>query len=176
VCWQLAGEDEDAVLDEVTQLGVDCGRELSADLLRHQLAVLILRLAQVPPVVPAPGWDGPEAQTYLRFRREVEAAFGECRRVEVYAERLGCSVRTLTRACLAVTGRTAKQVIVDRVVLEARRMLAGTALPVAAIAQQLGFDEPTHFGRLFHRATGLPPGTFRAGARVPAHRHHHDRG
>jgi len=172
VCWQLAGEDEDAVLDEVTQLGVDCARELSPDLLRHQLAVLILRLAQVPPVGSVPGLDGPEAQTYLRFRQEVESGYDECRRVEVYAERLGCSVRTLTRACLAATGRTAKQVIVDRVVLEAQRMLAGTALPVATIAQQLGFDEPTHFGRLFHRVTGLPPGTFRADARAAAQRHH----
>jgi transcriptional regulator GlxA family with amidase domain len=70
-------------------------------------------------------------------------------------------VRTLTRACLAATGRTAKQVIDDRVVLEARRMLAATALPVATIAQRLGFAAPTHFGRLFHRSTGLPPGSFR---------------
>jgi AraC-like DNA-binding protein len=168
VCWQLAGEDEDAVIDEVSQLMVDRDRGLTGDLLRHQLAVLILRLAQVPPVGPDPG-GGPERETYLRFRREVETAYAECRQVSVYATRLGCSVRTLTRACLHATGRTAKQVIDDRVVLEARRMLAATSLPVAAIAERLGFTEPTHFGRLFHRSTGLPPGSFRA--TVPAPRH-----
>lgn len=164
VCWQLAGEDGDAVLDEITQLGVDCDRRLPADLLRHQLTVVILRLTQVPAVDAGGPRTGPEADTYRRFRLQLETDFHRCRRVTSYAAQLGCSVRTLTRACLAATGRTAKQVIDDRVVLEARRMLAGTTMPVATIAEQLGFDEPTHFGRLFHRATGLPPGTFRAGA------------
>ena len=50
---QLAGEDEDAVINEVTQLGVDCERHsgsgLGEELLRHQLAVLILRVAMLLP-------------------------------------------------------------------------------------------------------------------------------
>jgi AraC-like DNA-binding protein len=71
-------------------------------------------------------------------------------------------VRTLTRACLAVTGRTAKQVVDDRVALEAQRLLACTELPVAEIGRRLGFGEPTNFGRFFHREAGLSPGAFRS--------------
>ena len=165
VCWQLAGEDEDAVIDEVSQLVVDCerhgDRSVGVDLLRHQLAVLVLRLATVPAVDPYPP-GGAEAETFLRFRREVEVDYARCRQVAVYAERLGCSVRTLTRACLAATGRSAKQVIDDRVVLEAKRLLAATDLSVIAISRRLGFVEQTHFCRLFHRTAGLPPGAFRS--------------
>ncbi|HET8657495.1 MAG TPA: helix-turn-helix domain-containing protein [Micromonosporaceae bacterium] len=165
VCWQLAGEDEDAVIDEVSQLVVDCRRHdlggLAVELLRHQLAALVLRVTLVAPVDPVPGL-GCDTETFLRFRREVEADHARCRRVETYAARLGCSVRTLTRACLSASGRTAKQVIDDRVALEAMRMLRCTDLPVAAVGQRLGFPGPTHFGRFFHREVGCTPGAFRA--------------
>jgi AraC-like DNA-binding protein len=103
-----------------------------------------------------------EAGIFGRLIREVEQGFARTRRVEEYAARLGCSVRTLTRACLAATGRSAKQVIDDRVALEARRLLACTQLPVAEVGQRLGFTEPTNFGRFFQREVGCSPGAFRA--------------
>ncbi|MDW5330104.1 AraC family transcriptional regulator [Plantactinospora sp. KLBMP9567] len=186
--WQLAGEDEDAVINEVSQLVVDCQRHrggaLATDLLRHQLAVLLLRLALLPrdpadpAAVPAPPHtrnggapDGTDPTgTFWRLRHEVERSYGQTRRVEDYAGRLDCSVRTLTRACLAATGRSAKQVIDERVALEARRLLAATDLSVAEVGRRLGFPEPTNFGRFFQREVGRSPGAFRAGlpGRSPA--------
>jgi AraC-like DNA-binding protein len=166
--WQLAGEDEDAVINEVAQLGVDCSRHSSGAvagaLLRHQLAVLLLRIALLAAGDDQAATTGSESRTFARFRRDLEDGHPHSRRVEDYAARLGCSVRTLTRACLAVTGRTAKQVVDDRVALEAQRLLACTELSVAEIGRRLGFGEPTNFGRFFHREVGLSPGAFRAGA------------
>ncbi len=167
--WQLAGEDEDAVITEVAQLGVDCTRHTSgpvaAALLRHQLAVLLLRIALLGSADDRlAGTTSAESRTFARFRRDLEDGHPHSRRVEDYAARLGCSVRTLTRACLAVTGRTAKQVVDDRVALEAQRLLACTELSVAEIGRRLGFGEPTNFGRFFHREVGLSPGAFRVGA------------
>jgi len=177
--WQLAGEDEDAIISDVTQLAVDCERHsagrLTAALLRHQLAVLLLRIALLSAVDPS-GAAPAEIRTFARFRRQLEDGHTRSRRVEDYAARLGCSVRTLTRASLAVTGRTAKQVVDDRVALEARRLLACTDLSVAEIGRRLGFGEPTNFGRFFHREVGASPGAFRADAtgndepRVPGQR------
>ena len=173
--WQLAGEDEDAMISEFAQLAVDCDRHGSADggppavaaaLLRHQLAVLLLRIA----LLDTGDRDGPgsaESRTFARFRRALEDGHPDSRRVEDYAARLGCSVRTLTRASLAVTGRTAKQVVDDRVALEARRLLACTPLSVAEVGRRLGFPEPTNFGRFFHRETGQSPGAFRAAQGAP---------
>ena len=161
--WQLEGEDEDAVISEFAQLSVDCERHragpVAADLLRHQLAVLLLRIALLTPAGAA---LGAEARTFARFRRRLESGHGQSRRVEDYAEEMGCSVRTLTRASLAVTGRTAKQVVDDRVALEARRLLACTPMSVAEVGRHLGFPEPTNFGRFFHREVGMSPGQFRA--------------
>jgi AraC-like DNA-binding protein len=161
--WQLEGEDEDAVISEFAQLAVDCDRhrsgELAAALLRHQLAVLLLRIALLAPPTPPAGAEG---RTFAAFRRRLEEGHPHSRRVEDYAEEMGCSVRTLTRASLAVTGRTAKQVVDDRVALEARRLLACTPMSVAEVGRHLGFPEPTNFGRFFHREVGMSPGQFRA--------------
>jgi AraC-like DNA-binding protein len=177
--WQLAGEDEDAVISEFAQLSVDCDRHTSgavaAALLRHQLAVLLLRIALLV-AEDALDTGSAESRTFARFRRALEEGHPHSRRVEDYAAGLGCSVRTLTRASLAVTGRTAKQVVDDRVALEARRLLACTSMSVAEIGRRLGFPEPTNFGRFFHREVGVSPGIFRAGggeveqARVPVQR------
>ncbi|SCL32607.1 AraC-type DNA-binding protein [Micromonospora pallida] len=164
---QLVGEDEEAVINEVSQLVVDCRRQrgpAGESLLRLQLAVLLLRLTLTGAPV-----NGTDSRTFRRLCRDVEHHYRYTRRVEDYADRLGCSVRTLTRACLAVTGRSAKQVIDERVALQARRMLAATDEPIARIGRYLGFPEPTNFGRFFSREVGLSPGAFRAtGGRVAA--------
>ncbi|MEO3775149.1 AraC family transcriptional regulator [Micromonospora sp. B9E7] len=172
VTWrQLAGEDEDAVISEVSQLAVDCQRHPDSPtaraLLRHQLAVLLLRLALANADRSTPR---PEDETFHRFRREVEHGYPHTRRVEDYAASLRCSVRTLTRACLAVTGRSAKQVIDERVALQAGRLLAATDQPIAQIGRHLGFSEPTNFGRFFTREIGVSPGAFRAARDQPTAR------
>ncbi|MFF3852860.1 helix-turn-helix transcriptional regulator [Micromonospora sp. NPDC002575] len=166
---QLVGEEAGAVRNEVAQLVVDCRRPpgvpAARALLRHRLAVLLLRLALLPPPASA-GADAAgqrtENATFRRLRHEVERGYQHTRRVEDYAARIGCSVRTLTRACLAATGRSAKQMIDDRVALEASRLLAATDEPIARIGRRLGFPEPTNFGRFFTREVGLSPGAFRS--------------
>ncbi|WP_430783476.1 helix-turn-helix domain-containing protein [Actinoplanes sp. G11-F43] len=132
---------------------------VTAALLRHQLAALLLRVRVLDPVDEAR--THVEGRTFERFRVRLESGYPNTRRVEDYAAELGCSVRTLTRASLALTGRTAKQVVDDRVALQARRLLAATSLSVAEVGRILGFGEPTNFGRFFHRETGLSPGQFR---------------
>lgn len=134
---------------------------VAAALLRHQLAALLLRIRLLDGAGDDPG--NVEKRTFDRFRRRLEDGYPHSRRVEDYAAELGCSVRTLTRASLAITGRTAKQVVDDRVALQARRLLAATELSVAEVGRLLGFAEPTNFGRFFHRETGLSPGHFRGG-------------
>jgi AraC-like DNA-binding protein len=79
-----------------------------------------------------------------------------------YAQQIGCSERSLTRATAAVTGLAAKEYLTGRVVLEARRLLAHTPEPVTAIASALGFDESNNFVKYFRRETGTTRGAFRS--------------
>lgn len=163
VYWEPVGEDEEAIVDAVSQLETDyersvAGEPIPAELLRHQLAALLLRVVRLAGS-PTPAG---EREVFARFRDEIESRYAGCRQVDAYARSLGCSVRTLTRASLAATGRTAKQLIDDRVALEAKRMLAHSDLPVVEIGARLGFPEPTNFGRFFTRTVGRSPGQFRA--------------
>lgn len=170
--WQPTGEDSDAIVDGISQLEADYqrlvdGEDVPVAVLRHQLAALLLRLSRLEPE-GGPGRHGADSEIFSRFRAEVDQRFAQTRQVEDYARALGCSVRTLTRASLAATGRTAKQIVDDRVALEAKRLLAESDLPVAEVGAALGFSEATNFGRFFTRTVGSSPGAFRAAARAAA--------
>ncbi|WP_445398624.1 helix-turn-helix domain-containing protein [Streptomyces sp. LE64] len=150
-----------------SQLVAEYGRppgRVSAEVLRFLLTALLLHVGRLPrsdsgpSVADAPG-------TYAGFRAELERSYHRTRRAEDYATALGYSVKSLTRACLAATGQPVKQVIDARVVLQAKRLLAHTDDPVAGIARQLGFSEPTNFGTYFVRHTGTTPGAFRRAQR-----------
>ncbi|GAA4929372.1 helix-turn-helix domain-containing protein [Actinoplanes utahensis] len=159
----LTPSDPGPLRTALTRLTADAAGSpgpVTAALLRHQLAALLLRIRVLDPVDDRHAHV--ESRTFERFRVRLEEGYPHTRRVEDYASELNCSVRTLTRASLALTGRTAKQVVDDRVALQARRLLAATSLSVAEVGRVLGFGEPTNFGRFFHRETGLSPGQFRA--------------
>jgi AraC-like DNA-binding protein len=155
-----------AVTETLERMADDATRPASRALnalMRSQMQSLLIRL-QLDGAPSAPGERVQPAalQRYQRFRAAVERDFARWHGVAHYAARLGCSEKSLTRAALQVTDRSAKAVISERLVLEAKRLLAHTLLPVAVIGDQLGFAEATNFVKFFSRETGLTPGAFRA--------------
>ncbi|MEU5156288.1 helix-turn-helix domain-containing protein [Glycomyces sp. NPDC021274] len=128
--------------------------------LRHLLAVLVLRVASLP--APQAGPD--PSEVYLAFRDAVERDFANSRRLSDYAEALAYSPRTLSRATLAAAGIPAKEFIDRRVILEAKRMLACSPIPAARIGERLGFSSATNFNKFFAQRTGTTPIAFRAAA------------
>ncbi|MEM9132466.1 MAG: helix-turn-helix domain-containing protein [Actinomycetota bacterium] len=79
------------------------------------------------------------------------------RSVAHHAARLGCSVRTLARACVRATGGGPKQVIDEATALAAQRRLRLEGVTVGEVAQSLAFDEVTNFTKFFRRLTGETP-------------------
>jgi len=170
--WQPGGEDGEAIVDGVSQLEIDYqrlvrGEDIPVAVLRHELAALLLRLSRLEPE-GGPGVRAADNELFARFQAAIDERHALTRQVEEYARLLGCSVRTLTRASLTATGRTAKQLVDDRVALEAKRLLAESDLPAAEIGVRLGFSEATNFGRFFARTVGCSPLAFRAASRTPS--------
>lgn len=169
--WQPASTPTDAERDTLDQvLGLlereyvrwgDQPSEAQVTVLRHLLAVLVLRLADLHGAPDQPMTGG---AAFTRFQAAVEQDFTRSHRVEDYAGRLGYSVRTLTRATQAAVGVGAKRFIDDRLLLEAKRLLAHTDLPSAAIGQRLGFPGATAFTKFFRQHSGQTPTVFRARA------------
>ncbi|KQQ45126.1 hypothetical protein ASF61_21100 [Duganella sp. Leaf126] len=167
---QLDGALQQRVADSVAQLHRDTQLpavrgELHA-LLRHQLHALLIRLAIAWGEREAASAGHPvsagERQRYRRFLQLVEQRFRHWHQVQDYAAALGCSDKSLNRAAQAFADCTAKAVIVERIMLEAKRLLAHTALPVAVVGGQVGFDEATNFTKFFRREALMSPGAFRA--------------
>ncbi|MFG2920557.1 helix-turn-helix domain-containing protein [Streptomyces sp. NPDC048305] len=136
--------------------------EVHIEALRMLLNVLLLRLAHVGRE-PAPAESSGSA--FAVYRAAVEQDFYHSHRVADYAAALGWSTRTLTRACLAATGRTAKQYLDGRVLLEAKRLLVHTGLTSAEVGRELGFADPGDFGKFFRARDGRTPMEFRRAAR-----------
>ncbi|QDL53596.1 AraC family transcriptional regulator [Rhodoferax aquaticus] len=132
------------------------------ELLRLQLATTLLRLSV---------WQSPTAavgqaeltwqQGFRRFRALLESDFTRQHQVQHYAKALGMSDKTLSRACQAAAGASAKALIHQRLALEAKRLLAHTSAAMQVVAQDLGFDEATNFVKFFRKETGMTPLAFR---------------
>ena len=81
-----------------------------------------------------------------------------------YAAELGVTPGTLSRTLTKLTGRTTKQLILERVVLEAVRLLRFSDLSVKEIAARLGFSDQFAFSKAFKRQRGAAPQDFRSRA------------
>lgn len=131
-------------------------------LLRHQLYSLLLRLYLIHGQRQVQSHASPaNLHRFRRFQQLLEQNFSTQQQVADYAKQLGCSEKSLTRTTLDVAGISAKAYISSRINLEAKRLLAQTALPIATIAERVGFEEATNFVKFFKREVGYSPGEFR---------------
>lgn len=140
----------------------------SPALLFHLLAALVLRVLPVEAATPTVS-GGRHRDVFFRYRAAVEEHFTEWHQVADYTLALGYDRRTLTRATRAAAGVGAKEFLDQRVLLEAKRLLAHTDLPVSTCARRLGFRDAANFTTFFQRGTGQPPSAWRT-ADAPATR------
>ena len=87
----------------------------------------------------------------------VDKHFREIHSVSDYAERLFVSPKSLAKRLNALGHKTPKEILRDRIVLEAQRDLRYSDKSVKEIAFDLGFDDPAYFTRYFKKATGQSP-------------------
>ncbi|MBY8887074.1 AraC family transcriptional regulator [Streptomyces sp. PTM05] len=165
-CWQLSADVWPLALVAADHLrgehaaAVASPGTASPPLLAHLLAALVLRVSPGSASASVNGAEG-DRQVFLRYRAAVEEGFAERHDVAGYAAALGYDRRTLTRATRAATGLGAKELLDQRVLLEAKRLLGHTDLPVAGCARRLGFRDAANFTTFFRRRTGTTPSAWR---------------
>jgi AraC family transcriptional activator of pobA len=102
---------------------------------------------------------------FSRFLLMVEEHFLERRPLARYARGLGLSTQRLNRLARAESGRSALEIVHERLTREACRRLFYIAAPAEKLALELGFEDPAYFNRFFKRRTGLTPHRWREQAR-----------
>jgi AraC-like DNA-binding protein len=90
----------------------------------------------------------------------IEKHFKEYKYPKDYASLMHMSEKHLNRICKTCLNKTASQLIIERIVLEAKRMLAFAEFSVSQIADELGYSNSSYFIRLFKKKTGKTPVEF----------------
>lgn len=146
----------DAIQDEAGRGGVAARAAAAA-----RLDLILVELARIRRPDPAPGPHGRSAQLYRRFRTRVEERFRTHESLADYAAALGITTDRLTDICIRAAGRPPKDLLHERLILEAKRDLVYTGMGVAEIGFGLGFKDPAYFSRFFTRRVGRSPASFR---------------
>lgn len=95
------------------------------------------------------------------FNFLVESHFKTRHTVADYAELLHRSPKTISNIFARISPKTPLQIINERKMLEARRLLQYTDQPVSEIAYGIGYDDVQSFSRFFKSQEGMSPTAFR---------------
>ncbi|MFT6933203.1 MAG: AraC family transcriptional activator of pobA [Paracoccaceae bacterium] len=101
-------------------------------------------------------------QLVERYARLIQEDFRSGLSVADFAARLGVTPTHLSRVCKDASGRPAHALLQDRIMHEARRLLADTDMPAREVAEHLGFSSAAYFTRAFSQQTRLTPSQFRS--------------
>lgn len=131
--------------------------------IRSYLNILLIQCARIyqsnrPKVI--------EEQQHTRqliktFEQKIDELYKQKKRVKEYADLLHLSPNYLNIICKEHTGKSAGEMIRERVMLEAKRMLSHDDLTVAQIGYDLNFKDNAYFCRFFKKYEGLSPDKFR---------------
>jgi len=135
----------------------------SAELRRHLISVVLLWMERWYDQVRAerPETDDAEIQLLRRFVRLLERDYAHHHEVAHYAGELGVPPAALSRTLSQISGRGTKELVLDRVMTEAARLLRFTDLTVQQVALRVGYEDPLYFSRAFKRHFGDAPMAYR---------------
>lgn len=127
--------------------------------LRGYLMAFLIQVLRNSPI----GKQAKSIDILDRFRNLVEDNFKHEHRVEFYAKELKLTPKALTMQLSRLMGKAPRQLIQERCLLEAKRYLAYSALPIADIGYELGFEDANYFTRFFRLHEKMTPAKFRKG-------------
>src|SRR5690606_11980463 len=111
------------------------GRQLGRyDVIRSYLLILLTQLRRAYPIDERTRTAGPSYPLVKRFALLIETQYLTYNSIQQYANALCVSARQLNEATKRATGRTASQLIQDRILLQAKRLLSNTESGIADIA------------------------------------------
>ena len=104
--------------------------------------------------------DASKVLVYQKFISLIEKNITKSRSANFYAKELAISYKHLNNICKELINKTAKNVIDDFIILQAKRNLINSKINSSELAYKLGFEDPTNFTKYFKKNTGLTPKSF----------------
>ena len=132
---------------------------LNTQIVNSCLSFLIAKLLQASRVKFQNSSSG--NKILLNYRKQIERSFKITRDVKVYASRLHVTEAKLNATCKEMLGKTAYDLIKERVFLEAKILLTHTNSSVKEIAYELNFSDASYFVKYFKSQSNLTPKKYR---------------
>ena len=135
----------------------------SSDICRSYLNIILLKLKICFDETYESGKkDGSDKhQKVTQFKRLINEDYLSHKTVSDYAEDLFVSPNYLNALCKKQEGKTATQLIQERILLEAKRLLYATDMHIKEISYYLKFDDVPYFNRFFKKQTKVTPNEYR---------------
>lgn len=144
------------MIDEVTSINK------FYDLIRAQLWHLILLIEKEYQSAGHEVTNLPTHNYAAAFVNLVGAELYRHHNVEYYADRLCITTNYLNKISHSSLGMSARSYIHDRILSEAKNLVAISDMNISQIAQTLGFESANYFIRFFKKHTGSTPGSYRS--------------
>jgi AraC family transcriptional activator of pobA len=170
----FSGDVQDAVIDIPKQLQEkvialfeelikenETVKPMGTDLVKTIMLQLFIHIARLNIAIqqsPVPSYN----YTLLRnFQKLIEKNYVQLKLPKQYADLLYITSNHLNALCNDVLGMPAGEVIRNRVILEAKRLLINQDMTVQEISNHLNFADNSYFTKFFKKQTGLTPEEFR---------------
>lgn len=138
------------------------------DMIQHEMMLVLLKrlIIQITRLarseyVPEKKIRDEKFHLVRKFNVLVEANFRTQHSVKFYADQLFKSPKTLSNLFAIYNDKSPSQVIQERILIEAKRLLSYTSLPVKQIAYTLGFEDVAYFSNFFKKNAGQSPMDFK---------------
>lgn len=95
------------------------------------------------------------------FESLIDTYFKTERSPSFYASKMNITLKHLNRICKSILNKTATELITERVILEAKRLLINQNKSISQIADELNFENYSYFAKLFKKENGISPSDFR---------------
>lgn len=128
-------------------------------MLLKRLIIICTRLAKEQHIVKK--LDNEQIDVVRKFNVLVDTHYKTKRKVSDYADMLYKSPKTLSNLFAIYNQKSPQQIILDRLALEAKRLINFTDKQNQEIAYELGFNDPAHFSRFFKKMIGQSPTKYR---------------
>jgi len=128
-------------------------------MLLKRLIIMSTRLAKEQLVTKSLKND--QIEVIRKFNFLVDVHYKTKRKVSDYADLLFKSPKTLSNLFSIYNQKSPQQIILERLALEAKRLIHFTDKQNQEIAYDLGFNDPAHFSRFFKKMTHMTPSEYR---------------
>jgi AraC-like DNA-binding protein len=159
-------EEQQHKMDQLLNLFIEefeTDEEIKGEMLRMLLVRLIIHLTRLAKKIYLENKEIAEDKFNLlrQYNLLVEIHFKQERQVKFYAGLLNRSPKTISNLFALYFKKSPLEVIHERVIAEAKRLFYYTDKSVKEIADELGFEDSSHFSKFFKNVTNQNPSELR---------------